>query len=655
MAEFNFSKDTYEDLCKPSNLDVARVKSMVDTLSDEDRHTFGPTTFCPPPSTKLPSPLVTAAGQGLVPVLKYLLETFPLTDINAAGLHTPAASQSIGINCAQGMKVATPLTATCSNACRAHYATTVKYLVSKGAKVNQATETGQTPLLLLAANTGACSEDAYLCEDTLKFLIENGADVNMADQYGNTLLSGEYSKLALESGADVYHRNAEGLTPLHVAARSGNTDTVKLLLDSGLSPLFSVGVDSTHPDYVPCPLYLAAISCKVTTVTLFFEQTSCPPECIANALLLLGVSEWESCRQAKLNEYWRKGLTVLDHKNVKLSYPPPRPEYDYQVEIKSIEELDAMWGTDEFMKKGLLIQCALILERCLGLNNLLCAKYHLELGDKLIENKQFTRGEKILELSMRALINYYNHLCSRPEYCYSDFILCLACSDIFLENITIMIKHNHLPNFPCYINYGIQSLECVQLLSAKASSNGTQSYINYENLLRLLLKLFLCWKVSDAGVRSLLPTLLKSFIDSYLYHPKGSTILHTAITMVEHSARQYPLVLTEEQVETFLEAVLEAGGNKVIDTTGITGERPLHIVHDNIRIATLLIEHGAHIDAVNSQGKAAVPTGTFGVPSLYCTVANAIVKCSLPYQSIGLPSRVVEFVMLHDPLCCKYT
>ena len=67
----------------------------------------------------------------------------------------------------------------------------------------------------------------------------------------------------------------------------------------------------------------------------------------------------------------------------------------------------------------------------------------------------------------------------------------------------------------------------------------------------------------------------------------------------------------------------------------------------------MLMKYGAHIDAVNSKGETAFPRGTFGVPSLYCTVANAIVQYSLPYQSIGLPSHAVQFkfIMLHDSTC----
>ena len=308
----------------------------------------------------------------VLPILEYLLETFPFIDVNTQGLY-----RQFNTTKTRSVRVATPLIAVCGGKITdRNMHDTIRYLVGKGANVNEEMGTGKTPLLLLAS--AQARENVHLHTDIMRFLIENGADVNKADQYGNTILSGNYPKVALEAGADIHHRNAEGLAPLHVAVKAVKRDMVELLLDSGVPPLFSSAADPAHPDYVPCPLYLAAAYERDLIVDMFVSLKTCPPECVVDAYLLLGVSlyvglfETHKCQKVTaLLHYWRKALNYAHQNRVKLSNPSPRPEYDYQVEIKTIEELDAVWGTYEFMKKGLLIQCALILERCLGLNNML--------------------------------------------------------------------------------------------------------------------------------------------------------------------------------------------------------------------------------------------------------------------------------------------
>ena len=128
-------------------------------------------------------------------------------------------------------------------------------------------------------------------------------------------------------------------------------------------------------------------------------------------------------------------------------------------------------------------------------------------------------------------------------------------------------------------------------------------------------------------------SLLKLFVERYLYYEKNSTVLFIALEAVF--------------TEPFIEAILKAGGDKAIDCANRQGQRPLHVAASG-HTREMLMKYGAHVDAVNSKGETAFPRGTFGVPSLYCTVANAIVQYSLPYRSIGLPSHVVQFILLHD-------
>ena len=636
MEDYTFSYQNLNKLCAlacGSNCDEFRA--IVDAVSDEDRSRFGPTTFCPPPSTDLPSPLVTAAGYNNLEVLCYLLETFPnIIDINTNGQVMMSAKL-----------VVPPLTAATLSA-KENTLPTISYLIKKGASVNQMSMEGESPLMIVASRNPPTDSNATRI---MKYLIDNGADVNKVNYKGETLVFGQHTQFALVAGVNKCHRNYEGHTALHVAAMFEEKQAVTTLLDLGLSPFSLSANDSTHPNYVPCPLYVAAAKDNEIMTNFFLEKDGCPPVCEANAFLLLGAAKLAYSLQLsqsdKVHKLITQGLKHLDQHNIKLSYPPPQPEYNYQVEIKTTEELDAVWDTDDFMRTGLIYQCALIVERCLGCHSLLYAKVLMDLGLKLINNEHYIEAERLWELSIKTLTTYNSHICSQQDYCYGNYFVYEALEKIsrFLNGAKSMVNHNHTPNFLTYINYGLHCLECMQLLSNKATSSNIYININYQHLLNRILRLFMWWSICKCTRESFL-LHLNSFIKSYLHCPKKSTILHLAVNAIDcvHSAK--------EQTTEFIEAVLEAGGGDVINYTSDKGQRLLHIVANNEGLTELLIKHGAHVDAVDSKGKTAFPTGTFGVPPLYCTVANAIVRYSLPYQWIGLPPHVVQFVMLHDSL-----
>jgi len=100
------------------------------------------------------------------------------------------------------------------------------YLLEKGVDVNQALDTGKTPLMLAAQNGSV--------EMVTKFLA-HGADIHAKDREGSNVFYwvGYYDgkmktaedeknidtlvKLLLEHGADLYHMDKNGMTPLKMA------------------------------------------------------------------------------------------------------------------------------------------------------------------------------------------------------------------------------------------------------------------------------------------------------------------------------------------------------------------------------------------------------------------------------------------------------
>lgn len=80
----------------------------------------------------------------------------------------------------------------------------VQYLITKGAKVNEALKYGESPLWAASLNDHT---------DVMKILMENGADVEQA--------------------------NENGWRPIHAAAHAGHLDAIKLLLEEGNADFYA--------------------------------------------------------------------------------------------------------------------------------------------------------------------------------------------------------------------------------------------------------------------------------------------------------------------------------------------------------------------------------------------------------------------------------
>ena len=105
----------------------------------------------------------------------------------------------------------------------------VKALVTAGADVKAADDTGATPLMYAALYAGP---------ECLKLLIDHGAPVNAINKHGASALMWAVSqsanvKLLVERGADVNARASDGVTPLVAAARYNNPEALRTLLAAG--------------------------------------------------------------------------------------------------------------------------------------------------------------------------------------------------------------------------------------------------------------------------------------------------------------------------------------------------------------------------------------------------------------------------------------
>ena len=117
------------------------------------------------------------------------------------------------------------------------YADIVKILLQRGAMVDYAGRSSETPLMYVMSSPDANNEEL---EDVAKILINAGADVNAKGRIGNTALHSAAGnnkihlvRLLIKSGADVNIQNNEGQTALSTARKKGYKDIVSILKGAG--------------------------------------------------------------------------------------------------------------------------------------------------------------------------------------------------------------------------------------------------------------------------------------------------------------------------------------------------------------------------------------------------------------------------------------
>jgi ankyrin repeat protein len=128
----------------------------------------------------------------------------------------------------------------------------VKLLLDRGANVNGADEfKGYTPLMFAATENQP---------EVAKLLIEKGADVNAHSRHF------EFGELKSASGGALMERAEGGMTPLQYAAREGNIETAKVLIDAGAD------VNAPEPQHDFTPMLIAIYNGKYDFASLLMER-----------------------------------------------------------------------------------------------------------------------------------------------------------------------------------------------------------------------------------------------------------------------------------------------------------------------------------------------------------------------------------------------
>ena len=567
----------------------------------------------------------------------------------------------------------------------------VKTLVKLGADVNLKTLCcGETPLHLAVASYG--TDEAV---DIVRFLISRGAKVNAVDACGNTPLSlllhrgdkakrEELGRVLLSKRLKVNRLNNVGFGPLHYASLSNEAWAVKKLLSKGASPMFNVSDDRKYSP--TSPLFLTS---SEEVVRIFASRFSCPLSCKIDGLLLVGCSVEGRQEEGVFKKVWKEAIALREAHGI---IPNDEHSLGDCKEIATLQEVeqftDRKYGTPPHE------QLLLIQERCIGYVGDLSI-----LKEISYINSAYFNVESIRTHFFKRMIHCFKNT-SFPHWTLSIEMHWKQELSCFSGCVNTAVRHVCTP----YFNQNVpvqnsESLEqfaglCIDLLEALQYNYNHMLCTKYifitkglEEFIWSLLYIFVRWYciiyqlglVSEPSAMQPLKNSIQKLVDTNMNF-LGTTLLHfipRIFTRTRHVMDIYELILQCDGVEPYVNLV----------STDII--RPIHCVafciyhhqssksswsydysedHENdnlvidrmVSIILSLIENGAHIDAVNGHGQTLWDyTIEVHEPlpphprALACLASHVIVR-EIPYRQLSsVPPRLKHFIDLHNPDACR--
>ena len=544
----------------------------------------------------------------------------------------------------------------------------VALLIKHGATVDAVNCCGRTPLMLGIAS-----------DDIVKYLIELGADVNHQDEMG-------YTALILL----VFEINFESLLPF--------------LLGAGANPkLFDkYGKSVVHYASERCGCLLPLIANGILddveyTVTGGFVYANRPVmftydwkpqyDSFAKEIQLLTPLSHISLKYSEiLADKFRKRQEILlsrllsenVSKGLHFQWPAAIPVYDNRQEAHTPEELSEVVLSAENPDLEFAYQLLLFAERLVGNDEEITLRFLLSVISYEIQMKHFDKaGLLIMTWLEKVLLRMKSFECTPT-------IARMICG-IF----------DCLLSFPLLLNYDINEIyyklaKCVKLHILNRSSKHIHPYINtsffnyresvlpscenytaYDRTSSMIANrvftILLHNNVSnDVPLHYFTNHLFSIFSDACVvyvdtdkndnYRPVSTTLLTEVLNYT---------LLIHESISTLVR-IIELGPMDIVNFPVTGGTYLLHLAVEkfNVDLVKLLLEEGAHQDAVNMNGYD--PVGIlmmsyrgllekrkmlklFSFPfHLTCLAAKAIIACNISYRSLDLPLHTKKFISLHD-------
>lgn len=664
-----------------------QVESLLDDeltaiLKSRQNCYIGPNTFFPE-QEGFDSPFLAAIKYNNVDALRFFISHFGEL-INIDHLCTCVRNVTRSLNVmSEVLHECTPLHAACYQLYEGFSSIdVVKFLVLNGASVNAHNCRHSTPLMLLGI-PGNLS--------VMKYLVKKGAVIDAENLTGNTALCAaaigghtEAVKYLIKKGANVNHQNVTGHSPLHYAALMGHLQIVNTLLYHGASPYMLYNQDSSQSDYVAPPVLMAAFQGHTEVVNKFLDLSECPTKLKVDALLLLGASGLKHERRGAVTpliSLWRRAFKLKEECTEQWKYLSPIEAYGNQTEITTVTDYEQLLGGQAFQPalSDVLKQVLIMSERCLGLQDQWLIHRIATYAQRLL-SVQPERYPEVELLWVRMLEGLTLSVTCKPPhilphlFSHSFFPLWQNYIDLLYTELRIRtLECTCQPNYKPFVEFGMKGLGFLKKVST--SDQHQCKTPDPTTFLSFLLKLFCLWLLqqecqqsvsqdNDGGVivfSEEYNSLGHELVSSHRQILPNSTLIHAALGM------QIEVPITQRHVSQLVSALLNWGAHVDINARGLTMTkrriymRPIHlaVLRANKDAVSVLLENGAHLDAVDGKGRKAVELRPYlgeiqellqaRIPlPLSCQACHAVVREAFPYTSLNfLPTHVKGLIQLH--------
>ena len=533
----------------------------------------------------------------------------------------------------------------------------VKLLLSRGVKVDHATDSGSTPLRG-AAFEGNCE----VCE----LLLEHGADINKPTLGGRSPLAIAASKenkecveFLIQKGADVNFSGSNGDTPLHFGSEGDNMEVIQLLVGAG--------AQNIPNNFGQTPAMLASCCGHHKTLDYFNSVFSLQPMELYDCYCLLAAYNFF---YSYGGERWLENAVAVRQK-----YPDdfknlPRAGSLYDGMQEPAMEVDIPPVVHDEVSTYLL--GIVYYERILGDVHPLTATSMRVCADFVLDQNQcsmcidlWLRSLEFDKIREKGIVGYGQNL--------SRELLG------FVAGLSEMARKDFIAPVEPLFQWGLKQLTLSTNDSALSKRYKTEVPIVVCCLSRLLavwIKIADCIKTSELREKehTLILNWAKTFVSvmEEISHP-------LLIAVLQNPSRDPPTVArsnTKLPLYQVLELLFDCGCKILCEDE--EGNSPLHLAVllegvSRINCIRTLVEYGAHPDAVNFDGYTPLDLArkqlckqddaltvspeqemvseleklSFNYSSLQCLAAKALIKHGIPYDSV-LPVRLVEFISWHS-------
>jgi ankyrin repeat protein len=537
------------------------------------------------------------------------------------------------------------------------YKLLVEYLLLAGANIDAVTDTGSTPV------RSACYSSHL---EIVKVLVEHGADITKPNHNGGTCLinsvqSVELCKFLLENSAPVNGQDIQFKTAAHYSVEEGFADTFEELVAAGADlTLKSIDGDDA--------LQVACITGREEFVLKMFKFEIYSDEVRSNMLSLLGSSIYETEGDiAWAMQYWKDAMEF----NVHWDEHSPVAIVSDRVfagkrECRTKEELNSIADDVDSIR----IQSLLVTQRVLGWHHRETFSRLLMRGGAYVENGRYEEalwictelvarqiqrdslvGDQSMYTTIISILQLMAMCCERQDEQVPE--------SMFQSTLYVIeMMMNEIPKCREWLLVNPVSIHQMEVFDL---SLGCISYfLHFAAVLRPL---------RDQKVNNLVRQL--GSMDSRAIET-GSTMLHHAVSVGLHVRSKgftwfnLPKVFPSIPL---LNCLLQSNWNP--NVTDHNGATPLHYASPHAHpqrteIVTTLLNAGAHVDQVNSQGYSAYESlnkilGSQPVLSLQCLSARAICQHidkddpmdDSRYQEVvsQLPHDLRKFLLIHKKKC----